>query len=68
MLRSFTDFFTRNVASYPKYKELPCNFVGSIAFCQKSVLQEAAQALGITIGTVIKDPMEGLVKYHAANV
>ena len=33
---------------------------------KKSVLQEAAQALGITIGTIIKDPMEGLVKYHSA--
>ena len=65
VLRSFTDFFTRNVASYPGYKELPCNFVGSIAYCQKKVLQEAADALGITIGTVIKDPMEGLVKYHS---
>jgi N-acetylglucosamine kinase-like BadF-type ATPase len=65
VLRSFTDFFTRNVASYPGYKELPCNFVGSIAFCEKAVLQEAAEALGITIGTIIKDPMEGLVKYHS---
>jgi len=65
VLRSFTDFFTRNVASYPGYKELPCNFVGSIAYCERAVLQEAAQVLGITIGTVIKDPMEGLVKYHS---
>ena len=64
VLRSFTDFFTRNVASYPNYKELPCNFVGSIALCEKAVLQEAAQALGITIGTIMKDPMEGLIKYH----
>jgi len=65
VFRSFTDFFKRNVASYPHYQELPCNFVGSIALCEKQVLQEAAQALGITIGTVIKDPMEGLVKYHS---
>ena len=65
VLKSFTDFFTRNVASYPGYKELPCNFVGSIAFFEKKVLQEAADALGITIGTIIKDPMEGLVKYHS---
>ena len=65
VFRSFTDFFKRNVASYPNYKELPCNFVGSIALCEKAVLHEAAEALGITIGTIIKDPMEGLVKYHS---
>lgn len=66
VFRSFTDFFNRNVASYPNYKLLPCNFVGSIALCEKAVLKEAAEALGITIGTIIKDPMEGLVKYHSA--
>ena len=65
VMRSFTDFFKRNVASYPSYKELPCNFVGSIAYCERAVLKEAAEALGITIGTIIKDPMEGLVKYHS---
>ena len=67
VFRSFTDFFKRNVASYPNYKELPCNFVGSIALCEKAVLQEAAEAQGITIGVIMKDPMEGLVKYHSAD-
>ena len=52
------------MASYPKYKELPCNFVGSIALFEKAVLQEAAEALGISIGVIIREPMEGLVKYH----
>ena len=65
VLRSFTDFFVRNVASYPNYKELPCNFVGSIALLQKDVLIEAASKLGITIGNIIQAPMEGLIKYHS---
>ncbi len=65
VLRSFTDFFVRNVESYPNYKELPCNFVGSIALLEKEVLKEAAAARGITIGTIIQDPMEGLIVYHA---
>lgn len=66
VMRSFTDFLVRNVASYPNYKELPCNFVGSIALLQKDVLTEAASKLGITIGTIIQAPMEGLIKYHSA--
>ena len=65
VLRSFTDFFVRNVASYPNYKELPCNFVGSIALLQKDILAEAASKLGITIGNIIQAPMEGLIKYHS---
>ncbi len=67
VLRSFTDFFVRNVANYPHYKELPCNFVGSIALLQKDVLIEAASKLGITIGNIIQAPMEGLIKYHSTN-
>ncbi|MBQ0115502.1 MAG: ATPase [Bacteroidales bacterium] len=65
VLRSFTAFFKRNVANYPNYQNLPCNFVGSIAHYQKAVLVEAAQALGITIGHIIQTPMEGLIKFHA---
>ena len=65
VLRSFTDFFVRNVESYPGYKELPCNFVGSIALLEKETLVEAAQSRGITIGTIIQDPMEGLIKFHS---
>ena len=67
VMRSFTDFFVRNVASYPNYKELPCNFVGSIALLQKEVLTEAASKLGITIGNIIQAPMEGLIKFHSNN-
>ena len=62
---SFTDFFVRNVASYKGYNQLPCNFVGSVAHYFEPVLREAAQALNITIGNIIKNPMEGLVKYHS---
>lgn len=64
VLSAFTDFFTRNVANYKGYQELPCNFVGSIAHYFEPVLREAAHALGITVGTIIKNPMEGLIKYH----
>ena len=31
----------------------------------KDVLDEAAKALYITIGKIIKSPMEGLIKYHS---
>ena len=65
VFRAFTAFFVRNVESYEGYKNLPCNFVGSIALYQMAVLQEAAAARGITIGNIIQNPMEGLVKYHA---
>ena len=67
VFRSFTAFFVRNVESYAGYKQLPCNFVGSIALKEQKVLREAAEARGITIGNIIQNPMEGLVKYHSVN-
>lgn len=65
VLHSFIDFFVRNVENYDNYKELPCNFVGSIALLEKATLLEAAKSQGITVGTIIQDPMEGLIKYHS---
>ena len=65
VLHSFIDFFVRNVENYDNYKELPCNFVGSIALREKATLLEAAKSQGITVGNIIQDPMEGLIKFHS---
>lgn len=65
VLNAFKSFFVRNVENYNGYKELPVNFIGSIAYNYKDVLDEAAKALYITIGKIIKSPMEGLIKYHS---
>lgn len=65
VLNAFKSFFVRNIENYSNYKSMPVSFVGSVAFYYKDVLAEAAKALDITIGTIIKGPMEGLVKYHS---
>lgn len=65
VLHSFIDFFVRNVENYDNYKELPCNFVGSIALLEKATLLEAAKSQGISVGNIIQDPMEGLIKFHS---
>lgn len=65
VLNAFKSFFVRNIENYSNYKSMPVSFVGSVAFYYKDVLAEAAKALDITIGTIIKRPMEGLVKYHS---
>lgn len=67
VLGAFTAFFRRNICQYPGHETYPINFVGSIAHYFRPVLTEAATAAGCTIGTIIKSPMEGLVKYHSAN-
>ena len=65
VLNAFKAFFVRNIENYANYKEMPVSFVGSIACYYKDVLKEAADALYIQLGTIIKSPMEGLLEYHS---
>ena len=59
----FTSFFRRNIMQYD-YRHHAVHCTGSIAFHYKQILTEAACELGITIGTVVQSPMEGLAAYH----
>lgn len=65
VLNAFKAFFVRNIENYKDYKNYAVSFVGSVAFYYREVLEEAAKAVDIKIGTIIKSPMEGLVKYHS---
>lgn len=61
----FNEFFNRMVLKYDKAHELPINFVGSIAFYFRNVLDEVAQEKGLTIGKIVRAPIEALVEFHA---
>lgn len=65
VLTSFKAFFRRNVLNYKAAAALPVSFVGSIAWHYRPLLEEAAAACGLSVGTILKSPMEGLVAYHS---
>lgn len=65
LVSCFREFFRRNVMNYHK-PWLPVNFVGSLAATFSPELSESAESLGMTLGTVLRSPMEGLVEFHAA--
>ncbi len=65
VFNAFKAFFRRNILNYDGYAQHKVNFIGSIAYYFKDVLTEAAEATGCTIGTIIKSPMEGLIKFHS---
>lgn len=64
---SFRQFLLRNVFQYPDYRNQPVCFAGSIAFYFKEVLHEILEKEGLTLGVVLKDPMEGLIKFYTKN-
>ena len=61
---AFKEFFLRNIMQYD-YMNNEIHFTGSIAFHYQELLKEVAKELNIEITTIIKSPMEGLIRYHS---
>ncbi len=62
----FNEFFFHHVYKYKESWTLPINFIGSVAFGFKDVLKEMCNTYELQLGKVLKSPMDGLIKYHAA--
>lgn len=58
------DFFSTHLCQYKEARRMPVNFIGAVAFGFKDVLQQLCNRYGFVQGKVLKNPMEGLVKYH----
>lgn len=61
------DFFFNHLYKYRESWTLPINFIGSIAYGFRDILQELCNTYELDLGNVLKNPMEGLVKYHTSN-
>jgi hypothetical protein len=61
------DFFWRHLCKYGEVWKTPVNFVGSVAYGFRDVLEELCTSYGFELGTVLKAPMAGLIKYHTHN-
>lgn len=60
----FNDFFFNHVYKYRESWTMPVNFIGSIAYGFKDVLKDICHSYELQLGKVLKNPMEGLIKYH----
>ncbi|MEO9023286.1 MAG: BadF/BadG/BcrA/BcrD ATPase family protein [Ginsengibacter sp.] len=59
------DFFYTHIIGYRESAKLPVHFTGGIAYGFKDVVQELCSSYGLELGSILKSPMEGLVKYHS---
>ena len=64
---SFDEFFKRNIVHYD-YQNNDVNFVGSIAYYYRPIIEESAAAQGMKVGKIIKSPIDGLVEYHKEEI
>jgi len=63
--KSFRSFFETYIIKYPNYKELPLRFMGSVALIHENLLKAIADEFDLTINSVEKSPIEGLIKFHS---
>ncbi|UKT63103.1 N-acetylglucosamine kinase [Pedobacter mucosus] len=59
----FQEFVDTNIKDYPKYQNIPCHFVGSIAYFYQDELKEILQKSGITTGKILHKPIEELFHF-----
>ena len=62
----FVQFIRRNLVQYKP--TAPIGFVGSIAYYYRPVLEEAMRAERLPLGTILKDPIEGLKEFHKSAI
>lgn len=59
------DFFFNHVYKFRESWTMPVHFVGSVAYGFRDMLASLCSGYELQLGTVLKNPMEGLVKYHS---
>ena len=60
-------FVDNYITQYENCKEVPVHFIGSIAFYLKEELKEILEFNGLTIGNVLRRPIDGLIQFHLLN-
>lgn len=58
------DFFFNHLYKYRESWTNPINFVGGVAWGFRDVLRELCKTYELELGIILKNPMEGLIKYH----
>lgn len=61
---AFEAFFANLVSKYPDYQEYTFNCIGSVAYNFRNVLEHKATQYGMTVGKIIRSPIDDLVKFH----
>lgn len=62
--QSFSEFAQRHLKKYAGHQQLPINLVGSVADVLKVELEEVLRNNALTLGTIIRRPIDKLVEFH----
>jgi glucosamine kinase len=68
LVKGFKAFLLRYVTVFPGHPDVPLHFVGSVAHYFAHELGLATQDIGLSVGCVVRQPIDSLVKYHMSQV
>ena len=57
-------FISNSITQFEQAKEVPIHFIGSIAYYLQDELKQTLSENGLSIGKVLRRPIDGLVDYH----
>ncbi|MCM5663752.1 N-acetylglucosamine kinase [Galbibacter mesophilus] len=57
-------FIENSINQFEQAKEVPIHFIGSIAYYLQDELNQQLKENGLTLGKVLRRPIDGLVDYH----
>ncbi|MFK8103040.1 MAG: hypothetical protein AB8G15_10965 [Saprospiraceae bacterium] len=61
---AFLEFTERHILKYDNNQNITVHFVGSVAFHFSDILSQVLGEKGLTLGKIIKKPIDRLVQYH----
>ena len=56
--------FEQIISLYPDYQSYTFNCVGSVGWYFQDVLRPVVARYGMQMGTLLRTPMEGLIRFH----
>ena len=59
------DFINQHIYKFTEAWTSPLHFVGSVAYAYRDVLKELCSNYELELGTIMKEPIEGLAAYYA---
>lgn len=65
VMQTFDAFIDNCLVAYENHQAYPIHFSGSIAYYFKDQLNNALNKHNLQLGSVVKNPIEGLTKFHS---
>ena len=64
----FKAFVDVHVKCFSNWKNEPVHFIGSVAYHFQEELRTVCEADGVSVGAIIKKPIDGLASYHLKHI